>query len=349
MNASLNPNRVAHHNTHVPIRIAALLGDPSGIGPEVMVRLLAHNSVRTDVSVVLIGAPDVLAAGEKVAGSTLGVKLIASVDEPLAAGEIGFLARCDISSDQIVLGQSNAISGIAALRALETAADAAMAGAVQGICFAPLNKHSLRLAGMHAEDEMRHLQTRMGVNDFVCEFNVTQNLWTSRVTSHIPLREVADAITLEGIGDAVRIIDKSLRAAGVANPRIGVCGLNPHAGDGGSIGREEIDLIAPAVEAVKRQGIAVTGPHSADTIFVAARKGAFDGIVTLYHDQGQIAMKLMGFESGITVLGGLPVPVCTCASGSAFDIAGKGIARADGLREAFTTCVRMANAGVRAG
>jgi 4-hydroxythreonine-4-phosphate dehydrogenase len=123
-----------------------------------------------------------------------------------------------------------------------------------------------------------------------------------------------------------------------------VCGLNPHAGDGGSIGREEIDLIAPAVVAAQAKGIQVSGPHPADTIFVAANKGAFDGIVTMYHDQGQIAMKLMGFESGITVLGGLPAPVTTCASGSAFDIAGKGVAQIGGLRQAMKTCITMAQA-----
>ncbi len=329
------------------IRIAALLGDPSGIGPEVMVRLLAERAQFPDTAFVLIGDPQALASGERITHIALPVRALAAVSEPLAAGEIGFYALPMLKPNALQIGMSNEACGALTLAALDCATDAARAGHVHGICFAPMNKHSLRLGGMQAEDEMRHIQARLAVTDFVCEFNVTQNLWTSRVTSHIPLREVADHLTHEGIISAVAIIDKSLRAAGLAAPRIGVCGLNPHAGDGGSIGREEIELIAPAVQAAKALGIEVSGPHPADTIFVAATKGVFDGIVTMYHDQGQIAMKLMGFETGITVLGGLPVPFTTCASGSAFDIAGKGIAQIGGLRQAMKTCITMAQANTR--
>ena len=142
------------------------------------------------------------------------------------------------------------------------------------------------------------------------------------MTSHIPLRDVADAITIDGVVEAVRIVDGNLRAAGNAAPRIAVAGLNPHAGDGGSLGREEIDVIAPAVARAQAEGIDARGPLPSDTIFVAARRGDFDAVVSMYHDQGQIAMKLMGFDSGVTLHGGLPVPVATCASGTAFDIVG---------------------------
>jgi 4-hydroxythreonine-4-phosphate dehydrogenase len=324
-------------------KIAALLGDPSGVGPEMMVKLLASGV--KDCAVVLIAATDVLRAAERVCGVTLKTKTISDASAQLQVGDIGFLPIDNIRADQIEMGKSTPASGFATLDALNRATDAAASGGVHGICFAPMNKHSLRVGGMSAEDEMRHIQARLNVTDFVCEFNCTQGLWTSRVTSHIPLKDVAGALTHDGICDAVQIIDRNLRAAGVARPRIGVCGLNPHAGDGGSIGREEIELIAPAVESMKRAGIDATGPHSADTIFVAAKnKNAFDGIVTMYHDQGQIAMKLMGFEKGITVLGGLPIPYTTSASGSAFDIAGKGIANIEGLRVAFETCVTMARA-----
>jgi 4-hydroxythreonine-4-phosphate dehydrogenase len=330
--------------TKATTRIAALLGDPSGIGPEVMVRLLAARGQFSDTALVLIGDPQALASGEKFTNLKLPMRTLAALGEPLTAGEIGFFPIPMLAPNSLQIGISNAASGALTLAALDCATDAARAGHVQGICFAPMNKHSLRLGGMQAEDEMRHIQARLAVTDFVCEFNVTQNLWTSRVTSHIPLRDVAQHLSHDGIISAVKIIDKSLRAAGLPAPRIGVCGLNPHAGDGGSIGREEIDLIAPAVVAAKRFGIDVSGPYPADTIFVAAQKGAFDGIVTMYHDQGQIAMKLMGFETGITVLGGLPVPFTTCASGSAFDIAGKGIAQIGGLQAAMKTCITMAQA-----
>jgi 4-hydroxythreonine-4-phosphate dehydrogenase len=219
---------------------------------------------------------------------------------------------------------------------------------VQGIVFAPLNKHSLRLAGMTHEDELRYLQDVLAVPGFVCEFNITGTLWTSRVTSHVPLRDVAPLITGPAVRDAVRIIDVALKRAGVARPRIAVTGLNPHAGDGGSIGREEIEVIEPAVRTLQAEGIDARGPYPPDTVFIAARRGDFDAVVSMYHDQGQIAMKLMGFESGVTLHGGLPVPVTTPASGSAFDIAGRGMARIDGLRAAFDLNVRMAASSISA-
>ena len=201
---------------------------------------------------------------------------------------------------------------------------------MQGIVFAPLNKHALRLAGMTHEDELRWMAERLGVDGFTSEFNITGDLWTSRVTSHVPLREVADAITGAGVIDAVRIVQRYLVAAGIAAPRIAVAALNPHAGDGGSLGREEIDVIAPAIESVRREGIDARGPLPSDTVFVAAKRGDYDAVVSMYHDQGQIAMKLMGFDRGVTLHGGLPVPVATCASGTAFDIVGRGIANVEG-------------------
>jgi 4-hydroxythreonine-4-phosphate dehydrogenase len=210
--------------------------------------------------------------------------------------------------------------------------------------FAPFNKHALRLGGLTQEDELRHLQQRLNVPGFVCEFNITGGLWTSRVTSHVPLRDVAALITVPAVCDAVRIIDNALRTPVWRQPRIAVSGLNPHAGDGGSIGREEIEVIAPAVQQLQAQGIDARGPYSPDTVFIAARRGDFDAVVSMYHDQGQIAMKLMGFEQGVTLHGGLPVPVATSASGSAFDIAGRGVAKIEGLQAAMDLCVRMAPA-----
>jgi 4-hydroxythreonine-4-phosphate dehydrogenase len=204
----------------------------------------------------------------------------------------------------------------------------------------------MRLGGLEQEDELRYLQEKFGVDGFVSEFNITGALWTSRVTSHIPLRDVARAITADGVSAAVRIADRYLKAAGNAAPRIAVAGLNPHAGDGGSIGREEIDIIAPAIERSRREGIDARGPLSPDTVFLAARRGDFDAVVSMYHDQGQIAMKLMGFDSGVTLHGGLPVPVATCASGSAFDIVGRNVAKPDGLIEAFKLAARIAARGI---
>jgi len=330
-------------------RIAFLLGDVGGVGPEMGVKLLADPAVRAmrdSAEVLLIADPVVLAEGERIAGAKLPVQRVAAADAPVAGGDaIAWLADDVLYGAVPPVARSTAEAGRAALRALELASAAARAGQVQGIVFAPLNKHSLRLAGMTQEDELRYLAERLAVSGFVCEFNITEGLWTSRVTSHVPIKDVAPLITQPAVRDAVHIIERALKRAGIPRPRIAVTGLNPHAGDGGSIGMEEIEVIEPAVKALQAEGLDARGPFSPDTVFIAARRGDFDAVVSMYHDQGQIAMKLMGFERGVTLHGGLPVPVTTPASGSAFDIAGRGVARIDGLRAAYELAVRMAGAG----
>jgi 4-hydroxythreonine-4-phosphate dehydrogenase len=315
--------------SHRP-RIALLLGDPSGAGPEMAVKLLAQPGVADAADIVLIADPAALRSGERIAGMSV------------PRDRITLLSYDALQGRAPALGESNAGSGACAMRSLELATDVVTKGDAQGIVFAPFNKHSLRLGGLDEEDELRWMATRWRVPGFVCEFNITGELWTSRVTSHVPLREVAALINERSIHDAVRIIDGALKRAGIAQPRIAVSGLNPHAGDGGSIGREEIEIIEPAVAALQREGLDARGPYSPDTVFIAARRGDYDAVVSMYHDQGQIAMKLMGFERGVTLHGGLPVPVATPASGSAFDIAGQGVARVEGLRAAFDLCARMA-------
>jgi 4-hydroxythreonine-4-phosphate dehydrogenase len=327
-------------------RLAVLLGDPTGIGPEIGVKLLARQDLRADVDVVVYTDPTILESGERIAATKVDLTRCTPGSLRFEAGRASLAALDLISRDAITPGEATQAGGHAALTALETAADAAKRGEVDGIVFAPLNKHAMRLGGLAQEDELRYLQEKFDVDGFVSEFNITGALWTSRVTSHIPLRDVADAITPDGVCAAVRIADRYLRAAGQAAPRIAVAGLNPHAGDGGSIGREEIDVIAPAVERSRQEGIDARGPLSPDTVFLAARRGDFDAVVSMYHDQGQIAMKLMGFDRGVTLHGGLPVPVATCASGSAFDIVGRNVANPDGLIEAFRLAARIAARGV---
>ena len=324
-------------------RIAVLLGDPSGIGPEMAVKLLAREANRQQADVLLIADARVLASGQAVAQQRLDLQRVASLAQlSFAPGRCSWLAYDGMQGQAPVLGESNEVSGRASMQGLEIATEAVLAGQADAIVFAPLNKHSLRLGGLEHEDELRYLQERFNVPGFVCEFNLTGALWTSRVTSHIPLKDVARHITGEGVCDAVRLIEQALRQAGVAKPRIAVSGLNPHAGDGGSIGMEEIEIIAPAVQQLQADGIDARGPFSPDTVFIGARRGDVDAVVSMYHDQGQIAMKLLGFEQGVTLHGGLPVPVATSASGSAFDIAGRGIAGIEGLQHAFDLCVRMA-------
>jgi 4-hydroxythreonine-4-phosphate dehydrogenase len=171
---------------------------------------------------------------------------------------------------------------------------------------------------------------------------VLEGLWNARVTSHIPLKDVSAALSVERIVQALELTANALRAAGFQPPRIGVAALNPHAGDGGNFGREEIDIIEPAVRQAKEKGVPADGPYPADTVFVRAKRGQFDAVLTMFHDQGQIAMKLLGFDRGVTVLGGFPFPICTPAHGTAYDIAGKGIANVGAARAALLLAAQMA-------
>jgi 4-hydroxythreonine-4-phosphate dehydrogenase len=200
---------------------------------------------------------------------------------------------------------------------------------------------------MDHPDELHWFQEVLGFDGTCVELNVLENLWTSRVTSHIALADVSRAISKEKVAEMVELITGSLKRAGVARPRVAVCGLNPHNGDGGAYGREEIDVIEPGVAMARERGFPADGPFPADTIFVRATKkeGGYDGVVTMYHDQGQIAMKLMGFERGVTVQGGLPMPITTPAHGTAYDIAYRGVANAGAMRNAFDLACRMAVQG----
>ena len=276
------------------------------------------------------------------AGIELEVPLVQNIHE-IPDGGIGMLQGPELQMDGVRVGEASEICGRYALDSFRKASALCKSGELDGFCFAPMNKESLRLGGNTHEDDLRFVADELEHEGYCCELNTTGGLWTSRVTSHIPLKDVASLITEEGILDAVKMAHQTLLDAGISVPRIGVAALNPHAGDGGNFGTEEGDIIEPAVKQVQKLGIKADGPHPADTIFVRAQRGEFDAVVTMYHDQGQIAMKLMGFDHGVTVLGGLPVPVTTPAHGTAFDIAGKGKANPDALKAAWKVLQNMVN------
>ncbi|HYF21474.1 MAG TPA: 4-hydroxythreonine-4-phosphate dehydrogenase PdxA, partial [Ramlibacter sp.] len=235
-----------------------------------------------------------------------------------------------------------AAGGASVLQVLDRCMDAALAREVDAICFAPLNKHAMKQGGLKHEDELHHFAEYLGVTGYFCEFNTLDGLWTSRISSHVPLKDVPALLTRERIVEATTLIHRSLQASGVAQPRVAVAGLNPHNGEGGTCGREEIDVIEPAVRELNAAGLPVVGPFSPDTIFLKARDGGLDAIVTMYHDQGQIALKLLGFSRGVTVQGGLPIPITTPAHGTAYDIAGQGRADVTATANAFAIAARMA-------
>jgi 4-hydroxythreonine-4-phosphate dehydrogenase len=248
----------------------------------------------------------------------------------------------------VILATATAEGGRFALTNYRQALTMARDGRADAVCFTPFNKNAMRLAHPVYDDEISFSADVVGLKGPASEFNMLEGLWNARVTSHIPLAEVASNITGERVLRALKLTDASMRTAGFERPRIAVAGLNPHAGDGGNFGREEIDAIGPAVEEAIAQGIATEGPFPADTVFLRARSGAFDAVLTMYHDQGQIAMKLMGFDRGVTLLGGFPFPICTPAHGTAYDIAGKGIANVGAARAAILLAAEMAQKQRRA-
>jgi 4-hydroxythreonine-4-phosphate dehydrogenase len=307
-------------------RIGLLLGDPTGIGAELVAKLLAFPETLAQGEVLLIGDRRLYQRGVAIAGA---------VD-----AHPDFLEYRSSREDH-VLGKVSAEAGEYVLGCLRTAIDTRRARKIDAIVFAPLNKQAMKLAGMKQSDELHYFADMLGHQGRVSEINICGKLWTSRVTSHIPLRAVAGALTVDGICDAIDLLHHALRASGVSVPRIAVAALNPHAGEGGLLGTEEITVIGPAIEKARANGAEVRGPLPADTLFIAARRGDFDGVVTMYHDQGQIALKLLGFDRGVTLAGGLPAVITTPAHGTAFDIAGKGVADVGALREAFSVACSM--------
>jgi 4-hydroxythreonine-4-phosphate dehydrogenase len=325
-----------------PARVGLLLGDPCGIGPELVAKLLAGGELAPDVATIVIGEPWLLARGAEQAGIELEVPQAASAEAAEVAVAV-LVPGPQIGPADAPVGRVSAAAGAYVLDAFRQALRLAQDQELDAICFAPCNKQAMHAGGLAFEDELRFFAHELGYDGYVGEINATGELATTRVTSHVPLRAVAELITEDAVLQATRLAHDTLRAAGNPHPRIAVAGLNPHAGDGGIFGREEIEVIAPAVAHAKTEQIAATGPYPADTVFVRARNGEFDAVVTMYHDQGQIAMKLLGFQRGITILAGLPVPITTPAHGSAFDIAGTGTARVDALRHAYLTACRMAH------
>ena len=323
-------------------KVALILGDPNGIGPELTAKLVAEKETSGKAHLIIIADQKVLDEGMKVAGVNFNYRIADTVDADIFADDAPvLLGRPTFQIDGTKRGQVTKVSGKYQLDCLTRGIELCVKGVVDSLCFAPLNKEAMHLAGLEHEDESGlFLDLLEHKGDFGL-LNTLGNLWTSRATSHVSHRQVSELLSEESILTATRVLDKALRASGNSNPIIAVAGLNPHAGDGGMFGSEEIDIIEPAVRLAQKEGLNVAGPFPPDTIFLNGRDGKYDAIVTMYHDQGQIAMKLMGFDHGVTVHAGLDYPVTTSAHGSAYDIAGQGIANVRALKEAFLLACSM--------
>jgi 4-phospho-D-threonate 3-dehydrogenase / 4-phospho-D-erythronate 3-dehydrogenase len=332
------------HDDTRPV-IGLMLGDMTGIGPEISVRLLAGGTLRDVARIVVVGDARVLQLGARDAGLEPHWRAydgVAAID--WSRDEIPLTDLGNIDPAAFPRGEMSAESGRLTGATLAHMIEMAMAGELDGITFAPLNKGALHRGGWKYHDEHQMFGALTGHEGFFGEMNVIKQFATFRVTSHVALRQALEMITPQRVAAAVRLAHETLESNGLARPRIAVAALNPHSGEGGLFGDEEIRIIRPTVTQLAGEGIACVGPVSSDVIFLKALQGDYDGVVMMYHDQGQIATKLLGFNQGVTVTAGLKTVFTTPAHGTAYDIVGQGKAQTGALEQALRIGARMAAA-----
>src|SRR5262249_21419833 len=332
-----------HSQDSILPTIALVPGDCTGIGPEQTARILADGNLAEIANLVVVGDARVLEMGMEHAGVRFDVERVASPRKACRKrGVVQLVDLGNIDPARFPLGKANAESGRLTGETLARAIDFAKAGEVDAITFAPLNKRAMFDGGWKFPDEHKMFASLLGHQGYFSEMNVLDGQWMSRVTGHVALRDALDCINPGTITDAIELVDRMMRKAGVVRPRIAVAALNPHAGEGGLFGYDEIDMIRPTVEAAARRGIACSGPYPADTIYIRAFAGEFDSVVAMYHDQGQIATKLKGFNRGVTVTAGLDTVFTTPSHGTAFDIVGKGVAKTGAIESAVRLAAQLA-------
>ncbi|MDQ0468948.1 PdxA family dehydrogenase [Labrys wisconsinensis] len=331
-------------------RIALLLGDMTGIGPELCARVLADGRLREAARILVLGDRRVLDMGERDTGVRLAVRAVSSIEDiDWDDAATPLLDLGNIDPGRLPRGVVSPESGRLTGETLAEAVRLAQAGAIDAVTFAPLNKAALHAGGWKFPDEHKMFAHLLGHRGYFSEMNVLDGQWMSRVTSHVSLRTALDQISHASILEAIGLVDRTMRRAGIETPRIAVAALNPHAGENGLFGREEIEVIGPAVQAAAASGIDCKGPFPADTVYIKAFAGAYDSVVAMYHDQGQIATKLRGFNRGVTVTAGLDTVFTTPAHGTAFDIVGKGVASTGALESALRLAATLASRAAQRG
>ena len=321
------------------INIAVLLGDPSGIGPELVSKLLSEE-ITNKANLIVIGEKNILESGNKISGISHNLNFVEDFDNiDFAKGDKFFLDISNGKNHNYKLSECSKEAGESVLASLNLALDLAKENKIHAINFGPFNKTSLKLGGNKYSDELHLMAEKLEVKNFFCEFNVIDNFWTARVSSHIPIKEVPEHVKKEKIIKPIRLINEAMKLNGIKSPRVAVQALNPHA----EFGTEEKEEIIPAIEEAKKLGINADGPLPCDTSFITAYKdGNHDCIVGMYHDALQSGLKAFGFDRGVTVQGGLPLPITTPAHGTAFDIAGKNKANLEPTLNSFKIALTMA-------
>ena len=318
--------------------IGITMGDPTGIGPEIVARLFAEG---VEARCVVIGDAGMLRRAVSIVGATLPVVAVTSPETATGArGRIEVICASDLLPD-LPFGRVHARGGAAAYAYVIRAIDDALAGRLSAIVTAPISKLALHAAGIRYPGHTEILAERSGTSDYAMML-ANHELRVLLVSIHVSLTDAIRAVTPEAELRAIRLAAAATRQFGVERPRIAVAGLNPHAGEDGMFGREDVDIIAPAVARARAEGIDASGPFPGDTVFMRARQGEFDTVVAQYHDQGLIPIKYLGLEHGVNITVGLPFVRTSVDHGTAFDIAGTGRASAASLRAAVAQAAAMA-------
>jgi len=324
-------------------RIAITMGDPAGVGPEVIVKGLSRAGVPGGAELLIVGSWVVIERVARTHAPDLRlVRLESAAEAPRRRG--GEVAVLDVGSPEdvaVLPGKPDARTFLLAGRAVETAATLALEGRVAAVVTGPLTKRAFAEIGSPHHGHTEYLAWRCGIERFAMLF-VQDDQRIVLATTHLPLSRVAGALSRERIETCVHLLVSALREDfGIDRPRVGVAGLNPHAGEGGLLGEEEETVIRPAVDGLAEQGLEVSGPHPADTLFWHARRGDFDGVVAMYHDQALIPVKLSGPERAVNVTLGLPFVRTSVSHGTGFDVAGEDRAEETSLAEAVNLAARM--------
>lgn len=313
------------------------MGDAAGIGPEICAKFF---KARPDARAFVVGDIGVMAQAMGLVGDCPPVRRIDAPEAWRPGAGIQVLPASELPPD-LRPGVVDARAGKAAHDAIIAAIDLALAGRVSAIVTAPIHKEALAAAGVRHPGHTEILAERTGTKRFGMML-ANEHLRVVLVSIHVPLSEAIRLVTFDAVLATIRLAEEGARAFGVAKPRIAVAGLNPHAGEGGLFGREDLDVIAPAVAAARGEGLDASGPFAPDTVFMRARAGEFDIVVAQYHDQGLIPVKYLGVDGGVNVTVGLPIIRTSVDHGTAFDIAWKGIAEAGSLATAHDVAAAMA-------
>ncbi len=330
------------------------MGDPAGIGPEVIVRAWADPQVHEHVQPLVIGQPDILLRTARLVGHEISLAPLSSPNDlsevPAGPRNIPIIKVCNDNVVDVPSGVVDARAGEAAYQCVTTAARWALGKQIDGIVTAPLSKAALHAAGHHYPGHTELLAEMCGVQDFAMmlylppgeQVRSPAGLGVAHVTLHQSLRSVFADLTPEAIVTKCRLADDVMRRLGVSKPRVAVCALNPHAGEDGLFGDEERTIIATAVAEAREAGLNVSGPYPTDTLMLRARDGEFDAVVAMYHDQGHIALKLLGMHAAVNITLGLPIVRTSVAHGTAFDRAWQGTAQSGGMIAAILTAAKLA-------